>query len=433
MTSKKPKICMFTLGCKVNQEESNSIAEWFTENGYEVVHGFENADAYIINTCTVTSMADKKSRQKIRQARKLNPDAIIAAIGCYPEVSNLELFEKDEVDILIGNEKKEDVTLIISYELKKRGLYPAEVSKNESESKIASSLHVRTRAYIKIEDGCDRFCAYCIIPFARGKVKSRNLKEIINEVEILIKRGYKEIVVTGINIALYGNDLTPNVTLFDLLSSISALNGNFRIRLGSLEPNVIDIGMAKKIARLPKLCPQWHLSLQSGSDKILYDMNRIYSMSQYKDMVNELKKIDPQFAITTDIIVGFPGETDEDFQESVKAVETLEFSNVHTFKYSRREGTEACKMSNQIPEQIKTERSQKLIEIANASSNKFISKNFGVTREVLVFGLDKSKKYYRGITDNGIEVKISIQKFDKDVSNEFVMLSLDDNSILQAE
>ena len=425
----KPKINIQTLGCKVNQQESQLLQNWFNTNGYEVVTGNVSADAYIINTCTVTSMADSKSRQKIRKAKAINPDAIVAAIGCYPQVSASELSSLDEIDILIGSEEKDNSAIIVAEALKEKGVLP-QISEEERIilhiNKQDESL--RTRAYIKIEDGCDRFCSYCIIPYARGAVRSRSTHEILEETKEFLTLGYKEIIITGINIALYGRDLVPKTSLYELLLELSSIDGKFRIRLGSLEPNVVDIETVRNIASLPKLCHHWHLSLQSGSDKIIKDMNRNYSSEDFLQMVSALREIDPFFSITTDIIVGFPGETGEDFSKSIEIVKAVRFAKVHVFKYSKRKNTVAFSMENQIPEQVKSLRSKELIDISEKMSRAFLEDCTDSKQEILIFGLDKSKTYYRGITDNGIEVNIPISDEYSYKENEFIFLNKNINA-----
>lgn len=437
MISNKPKICIQTLGCKVNQQESQLLAEFFTSKGLEVVSGNKIADAYVINTCTVTSMADSKSRQKIRQAKKINPNAFVVAIGCYPQVSHDELIKIDDIDMLIGSEEKDSAGEIILNELVKKGIAHVLSANPDIDDEIDNSLEnnahkiaERTRAFIKIEDGCDRFCTYCIIPYARGKVRSRDNDSIIDEVKSLVKNGYKEIVITGINIALYGKDLKDGSNLYGLLKAVCAIDGEFRVRLGSLEPNVVDIEMAKRIASLPKLCPHWHLSLQSGSDKILNLMKRSYTSDDYLSMVNALRDIDPSFAITTDIIVGFPKETAADFEDSIKMVQEISFAKVHVFKYSRRKGTIACEIEGQIDEQIKTQRSKMLIGEATLSSEKFANRCEGQEREVLIIGKNKAQSHFRGITDNGIEVLVPVSEYQGAKENTFVSIMLSSKNMV---
>ena len=415
------KISFYTLGCKVNQYETQALKEIFQNNGYEVVGENEFAHVYVVNSCSVTGISDRKTRQFIRRTKKLNPSAVTLVTGCYAETGTESVSKIDEVDIILGTAEKskvyEEVNRFIAENNKIIRTGGVKTLKSYDDFAVVSGMDSRTRAYIKIEDGCDRYCSYCIIPFARGKVRSRSKTGILNEAETLIKKGYKEIILTGINAALYGTDLQKGNDLISLLKSISSLEGDFRIRLSSLEPTVINAKYAKKIIEIDKLCPHLHLSLQSGSNNILSAMKRRYTKDEYLDILRVLKDKDPDYSITTDIIVGFPGESESDFCDSISMVKKAGFSKVHVFKYSKRNGTSASDMPNQIPEKIKSERSKKLMEISHKISLDFLEQNRGKIKQVLVQEYDENKKLYTGISDNNIEVHI---KNDEDILNTFV-------------
>lgn len=429
------KISFYTLGCKVNQYETQALKEIFEKNGYENVGENEFAHVYIVNSCSVTGISDRKTRQYLRRTKKLNPSAITALIGCYAETGRESIEKIDEVDIILGNAEKSHVyeeveNMMSSMELNETGNDSSQriirVGGVNTQSEyddygIVSGMDSRTRAYIKIEDGCDRFCSYCVIPYARGPVRSRPQDSILSEARLLIEKGYKELIITGINAALYGTDINSDnkfsADLIELIKNISDLPGDFRIRLSSLEPTVINAEYAARLIEIEKLCPHLHLSLQSGSNKILKAMGRPYTREDYLNIVRILKAKDPNFSITTDIIVGFPGENEEDFLDSLSMVEEAGFSKVHVFKYSKRPGTKAADMPNQIPGQIKNERSRILIEKAEAEAQAFLSRNKDTEREALVLGYDSHKNSYRAITDNDIEVEI---KTTEDIQNIFV-------------
>ncbi|MDR0852936.1 MAG: tRNA (N(6)-L-threonylcarbamoyladenosine(37)-C(2))-methylthiotransferase MtaB [Clostridiales Family XIII bacterium] len=401
------KIGYATLGCKVNQQETAAIIERFSELGFGVAADGEAADGYIINSCSVTSMADSKTRQRIRQAKRQNPDAVVAVIGCYVGVHEAEAEAMPEVDIVINSENKDEIVWRMAEALSPVGLTETGSFTDALQaldiSSVVSAPEGRTRAYIKVEDGCDRFCSYCIIPIARGQVRSRPKAEIIGEVENLVRKGYKEIVITGINTALYGRDFGAEDEILALISDISEIDGDFRIRLGSLEPTVINAELARRLVKIPKLCPHLHLSLQSGSDRVLKEMGRKYSRQEYLDIVSVLRESDLNFAISTDIIVGFPGETDEDFQDSIDMVRQAKFSKVHVFKYSMRPGTKAAELTGQVPEEVKKKRSLTLTARAEEIANEFNLLSVGQARQTLILGVGNDGRA-RGITDNGIEL-----------------------------
>lgn len=397
-----------TLGCKVNQYETQALKELFSAEGYEIVSEDEPADVCVVNTCSVTNMADRKSRQVVRHFKKINPDCIIAVTGCYAQIGKDALKAMDEIDIVAGtNEKSRIPELVKEFIEEKNRVYSVleyEELRNFDEMGIVEAMEGRTRAYLKIQEGCNRFCSYCIIPYARGSVRSRDEADILNEAELLIERGYKELVLTGINTALYGCDTGGEPKLHVLIDKMSRIPGNFRIRLSSLEPTVINAEYIKKLFEYDKLCHHVHLSVQSGSDNILKKMNRRYDMAEYRDIVNVIKEFDKNYGITTDIIVGFPGETEEDFKESVKAVENIDFGKVHVFKYSRRKGTPADKMTDQISPQVKSIRSDIMMKTAENTGNRFMDSNKGTVRCVLFEEYDSKKGLITGLTDNYIRI-----------------------------
>ncbi|MEG0662558.1 MAG: tRNA (N(6)-L-threonylcarbamoyladenosine(37)-C(2))-methylthiotransferase MtaB, partial [Anaerovoracaceae bacterium] len=367
------KIAFHTLGCKVNQYETEAMKEQFTKRGHQLVGEDEFSDVYIINTCTVTGLADRKSRQYIRRMKKLNPDSIVAVTGCYVQVNPEEVASIQGVNLIAGtNEKHKLIEYIEHYhgDALCTHLNAYEELTTYEETGIITSMESRTRAYVKIQEGCDRFCAYCIIPYARGPVRSREKEEILKEVEALLEKGFKEIILTGINTALYPD-------LLGLLSAIEQLSGEFRIRLSSLEPTVVNKDYVKKLFAFPRLCHHLHLSLQSGSDRILEKMKRRYDREAYMEIVETLRAFDPHYGITTDIIVGFPGETEGDFEDSLDIVRRAEFCKVHGFKYSKRSGTPAADFPDQINGGIKKERNTRLMEEGEGVGKRFFEKNLG--------------------------------------------------------
>ncbi|MDD3167909.1 MAG: tRNA (N(6)-L-threonylcarbamoyladenosine(37)-C(2))-methylthiotransferase MtaB [Eubacteriales bacterium] len=416
------KIAFHTLGCKVNQYETQALKEKFLQRGYEIVGENDFADVYVINTCTVTGLSDRKSRQFIRRVKKINPDSITAVIGCYAQVSPDEARSIEGVNIVAGTNEKNKLPDYIEAYAKTKGvdchIREWDQLTEYEETGIITSMDSRTRAFIKIQEGCDRFCSYCIIPYARGTVRSRGKEEIVKEAESLIGQGFKELVLTGINTALYGmekgkicntdqdNSENPDM-IYGIEIIVNALNelpGDFRIRLGSLEPNVIDVDYARRLLKYERLCPHMHLSLQSGSDRILKEMNRIYDRKDYLQLVHLLKEHDPGYGITTDIIVGFPGETEEDYGESRSMIEQAGFCKVHVFKYSKREGTRAAEMKAHISPEVKARRSVELIRISDTESRRFYKRNLGTARRVLLEQYDPKTGLLEGLTDNYIKV-----------------------------
>lgn len=379
------KAALHNLGCKVNAYETEAMQELLEKNGYEIVPFKEGADIYIINTCTVTNMADRKSRQMLHKAKKMNPDAVVVACGCYVQ-AQAENGEIDEcIDIVVGNNKKKDIIEILAeYEESKQPTKEVlDINRtNEYEEMNLTKTAEHTRAYLKVQDGCNQFCSYCIIPYARGRVRSRSYESVIAEVQKLAENGYKEVVLTGIHLSSYGIDMDDS--LLHLILGIHEIEGIERIRLGSLEPRIITEEFVQTISSLPKMCPHFHLSLQSGCDATLKRMNRRYSAQEYYEKCELLRKYFEHPALTTDVIVGFPGETEEEFAESKAFVEKVNFYETHIFKYSKRAGTRAAVMPDQVPEEIKTKRSNELLELGRKKQAEYEAKLVGTTQEVLM-------------------------------------------------
>ncbi|EMT38185.1 threonylcarbamoyladenosine tRNA methylthiotransferase MtaB [Thermoanaerobacter thermohydrosulfuricus] len=405
----KKTVAFYTLGCKVNQYETEVMAELFKKAGYEVVDFNEKADVYVINTCTVTNRSDMKSRQEIRKARKKNPDALVVAVGCYVQVSPEEAFSLPEVDIAIGTKNKDKIVeLVEEFTQKNQKLSVVNniMTQKEYEEFGVTAYTERTRAYIKIQDGCNQYCTYCIIPYARGPVRSRDPKKVLDEVKRFADSGYKEIVLTGIHIASYGKDL-KNIGLLDIIKMIHEIDGIKRIRLSSIEPTFLTEEFVKEIANLPKMCRHYHVSLQSGCDETLKRMGRRYTTKEYKSVIDRLREYIKDVAITTDVMVGFPGETEEEFLKTYKFVEEICFSKMHVFKYSRRKGTRAYNFPNQVANHIKEDRSKKLIELSNRCEYKFMESFIGKTLEVLFEQPVKNMEgYVEGLTDNYLSVAV---------------------------
>ena len=380
------RAALHNLGCKVNAYETEAMQELLEQEGYEIVPFHEDADVYIINTCTVTNMADRKSRQMLHRAKKKNPDAVVVACGCYVQAKQDEIDES--IDIVVGNNRKKNIVEILAeYEAskEKKAVQKEVIDINHTDE--YEELHLtktaeHTRAYIKVQDGCNQFCSYCIIPFARGRVRSRSYDSVIAEVKKLAEGGYKEVVLTGIHLSSYGVDTGEN--LLSLIQGVHEVSGIERIRLGSLEPRIITEEFVQAIAKLPKMCPHFHLSLQSGCDETLRRMNRRYTAEEYMDGCKLLRKYFDHPALTTDVIVGFPGETQEEFAASKAFVDQVDFYETHVFKYSRRQGTKAAAMENQIPETEKTRRSNELLELNKKKQKAYEERLIGTTQEVLM-------------------------------------------------
>ncbi len=389
-------IALHNLGCKVNGYEMDVMQQILQEKGYKIVSFDEKADIYIINTCTVTNIADQKSRQMLHRARKKNPEAIVVAAGCYVQTGEEKIAEDLTVDLVIGNNRKKDVAEILEEYLgaRRKGTLPRAdrtlrsrtvIDINHTKEYEEMKLHGtggHTRAYVKIQDGCNQFCSYCIIPYARGRVRSRGEEDILKEVSGLIENGYQEVVLTGIHISSYGIDRGGS-ELLQLLEKLNAMEGLKRIRLGSLEPGIITEEFAEKLSGLSCVCPHFHLSLQSGCDETLRRMNRRYTTGEYLEKVEMLRKYFDRPAITTDIIVGFPGETEEEFAVTEAFLTKVHFSEMHIFKYSRRQGTRAAAMEAQIPDQVKNERSGRLMRLARLMSQEYRQSFAGEKAEVL--------------------------------------------------
>ncbi|MBQ4650346.1 MAG: tRNA (N(6)-L-threonylcarbamoyladenosine(37)-C(2))-methylthiotransferase MtaB [Firmicutes bacterium] len=413
------KAAFHTLGCKVNQYETEAMKEQFRAAGYEIVDEEEFADVYVINTCTVTNLADRKSRQYIRRMKKKSPDAVVAVTGCYAQVKPEEVSALEEVNIVAGTGEKNNliryVQEFIDQRQNQQHIRAYDDLTTYDDRGIITSMESRTRAYIKIQEGCDRFCAYCLIPFARGHVRSRDPEEVVLEARTLVEQGFKEIILTGINTALYGTEESFGYPLLEdeegfsgieiIIKRINQLPGEFRIRLSSLEPTVINAEYVKRLMKYERLCPHLHLSIQSGSDHVLGLMNRHYDRQEYLDIVKVLKDYDPQYGITTDIICGFPGETEEDFADSLDIIDQVKFCKVHAFKYSKRDGTAAAAMKGQISGEVKNRRIDELIAAGDAAASKFVELCRGSVREVLFeeFAADGSG-LITGYSDNYIKV-----------------------------
>ncbi len=429
------KVALHNLGCKVNAYETEAMQEMLEKEGYEIVPFKEGADIYIINTCTVTNIADRKSRQMLHRARKMNPDAIVVAAGCYVQAQENEHHELDScIDIVIGNNKKQDLIQILDeYESKCKTEEVIDINHtNEYENLNLSRTGEHTRAYIKVQDGCNQFCSYCIIPFARGRVRSRSLEDVVQEVTTLSGNGYKEVVLTGIHLSSYGIDFEAQeagkkTDLLTLILAVHEIPGIERIRLGSLEPRIITEEFAKTIAGLPKMCPHFHLSLQSGCDATLKRMNRRYTTDEYFEKCELLRKYFDHPALTTDVIVGFPGETEEEFEESKAFVDKVNFYETHIFKYSKREGTRAAVMENQVPEQIKAERSAQLIELGVKKQEAYEKEMVGKEVEILVEepAQINGKEVQVGHTKEYIKVAL---ESDENLQNQIVKMRIDDHS-----
>lgn len=420
------KVALHNLGCKVNSYETEAMQELLEQKGYEIVPFKEGADVYVINTCTVTNMADRKSRQMIHRAKKMNPEAIVVAAGCYVQAKE-QSGEVDEcIDVVIGNNKKKDLIEILEqYQEKRQGVKKAVIDINhtkEYEEMHLSKTAEHTRAYIKVQDGCNQFCTYCIIPFARGRVRSRAKVDVIREVKDLAANGYQEVVLTGIHLSSYGVDLDGE-DLLSLILAVHEIDGIKRIRLGSLEPRIITEEFAKTISGLDKMCPHFHLSLQSGCNATLGRMNRRYNAEEYYEKCQLLRKYLGNPALTTDVIVGFPGETEEEFAQSKAFVDKVNFYETHIFKYSKRAGTKAAVMENQVPEQVKTVRSNVLLELDKMKREAYEENWLGKTVEVLMeesIQID-GKAYQVGHTKEYVKVAVAT---DVNLQNKLVSVLL---------
>ncbi len=416
------KAALHNLGCKVNAYETEAMQHLLEEAGYEIVPFTQKADVYVINTCSVTNMADRKSRQMLHKAKKNNPDSIVVATGCYVQTSEKEVLNDLSVDIVIGNDRKHDlVRLLEEYSLDSVNDTVDDINdgKHDFEELFIDQTKEHTRAFIKVQDGCNQFCSYCIIPYARGRVRSRRFENVIAEVERLAANGFKEVVLTGIHLSSYGVDFEEATGLLELIQAVNAVKGIERIRLGSLEPKIVTEHFASELSKLDKICPHFHLSLQSGCDATLKRMNRKYTTKEYERGCELLRKYFVHPAITTDVIVGFPGETEEEFEQTEAYLDHMHFYEMHIFKYSKRKGTRAAVMPDQIDEQIKAARSEKLIALGHDMSKEFRKFYIGKNEEVLfeekaVIG---DKEYFVGYTKEYVKVA---KKTDENLENQIV-------------
>ena len=419
------KVAFYTLGCKVNQYETEAMLELFEKEGYEKAETEDYADVYVINTCTVTHMSDRKSRQYIRRMKKKNPDAIIAVVGCYSQVSPEEILSIDEVNLVMGtNDRKKIVEEVKKIDASRKVSTVDDIMKVKAFEEIEiNKTNGKTRAFLKIQDGCDRYCSYCIIPYARGRVRSRDLEIIVKEVENLAANGYKEVVLTGIHVASYGKDIKDSdIKLLDVIKQINDIEGIERIRLSSVEPILFTDEFVEAVSTMDKVCPHYHLSLQSGCDETLKRMKRRYTTEEYKAIVDRLRAAIPNVSITTDVIVGFPGETNEEFDKTYEFLKDIELTHMHVFKYSPRKGTPAATMENQVDPSTKHDRSEKLLQLNEENFNKFgqkmLDKEFNVLFEQKV-GDNK----YEGLTENYVKV---IVESDNDISEQILKVKIKD-------
>jgi threonylcarbamoyladenosine tRNA methylthiotransferase MtaB len=428
-------VAFYTLGCKVNQYETDSMMNAFKNKDYKIVNFDDVSDVYVINTCTVTNMSDRKSRQIIRKAVKLNPNALIVVVGCYAQVKPDEILKIPEVGLIIGSSNKSSIVELVGKALNEKGLINTvddimKISEFE-ETPIERSLE-HTRAYLKIQDGCRQFCSYCIIPYARGNIRSRQPEEVYEEVVKLSNNGFKEVVLAGIHVASYGKDLKDkDIDLIQLVININSINNIKRIRLSSIEPTYFTEDNIIILSKLNKLCNHFHLSLQSGCDETLKRMNRKYTAAQYKEVVENIRKYIPGASITTDVIVGFPGETEEEFGTTLNFLKDIKLTKLHVFKFSPRTGTKAAVMENQIDESIKNLRSHELISLSEKTSQEFMRQYIGKSLDILVEQQVKdNEKFLEGLTNNYIRV---IFEGDLDLKGEIVnieILSIDDETLI---
>ena len=431
------KVALHNLGCKVNAYETEAMQEMLEHAGYEIVPFQEGADIYVINTCTVTNIADRKSRQMLHRARKMNPDAVVVAAGCYVQAQAEKQVIDPCIDIVLGNNKKQDLlTALQAYE-EAHGDLREVIDINHT--KEYENLHLtkqgeHTRAYIKVQDGCNQFCSYCIIPYARGRVRSRAKEDVVAEVTDLAKNGYQEVVLTGIHLSSYGIDFENEDNLLSLIRAVHEIEGIKRIRLGSLEPRIITEEFVQAIAALPKMCPHFHLSLQSGCDATLKRMNRRYNAAEYQACCEILREEFDNPAITTDVIVGFPGETEEEFAETERFLKAIHFYEMHIFKYSRRAGTRAADMPDQVPEGTKSVRSDILLALEKQQSLEYRGRFLGTEEEILLeepieidgtkYMMGHTRQYVKGAVpyEEGLKNKTVKGIFTKALNEEVLLL-----------
>ena len=458
-------VALHNLGCKVNSYEIEVMQENLKKNGYKIVPFAPGADVYIINTCTVTNIADRKSRQMLHKAKKMNPDAVVVAVGCYVQTGTENVKQDECIDLAVGNNRKKDIVSILEEFLKEKEADRADKTlhettipdindgKQEYEEMTLTRTGEHTRAYIKIQDGCNQFCSYCIIPYARGRVRSRKEEDILKEVKGLVEAGYKEVVVTGIHLSSYGLDFINKDSgdylqgvdirtqaynkgfLLDILEKINKIEGLERIRIGSLEPRIVTRDFALRLKALAKLCPHFHLSLQSGCNETLKRMNRHYTAEEFREKVEILREVFDNPAITTDVIVGFPGETEEEFEATYKFLEDICFYEMHIFKYSKRQGTVAAARKDQVDDRLKTERSNRLLEMEQMQSSQYRKSYIGTNVEALMEEekMIKGQKYQVGYTKTYVKVAVPVNE---DLSNQILegkAVELLDNEYLLLE
>jgi len=428
----KRTVAIHNLGCKVNEYEAQVMADNLKDAGFELVDFKEAADIYIINTCSVTNIADRKSRQMLHRAKKKNPDAIVIAAGCYVQSAGEELLKDNSVDIIIGNNNKGKLISIINdyfesfenFNTIRKCEYIIDINKDsEYEEMLLRDTGIKTRAYMKIQDGCNQFCSYCIIPYVRGRIRSRKIENILNEAVKLSESGYKEIVLTGIHVSSYGKDLEEDISLIDVIEKINEIPGIERIRLSSLEPRIITEEFLGRLKKIDKFCPHFHLSLQSGCDETLKRMNRKYTCKEYKNGVELIRKYFDKPNVSTDVIVGFPGETKEEFEKTYEYLKELKLSKMHIFKYSRRKGTVADRMDNQVDDKLKEERSDLLLELENQYEHAFSESFIGEEKEVLfeeAISIN-DMNFLCGYTKEYVKVFI---KTDKDYKNKIIRVKI---------
>lgn len=430
------KVAFYTLGCKVNQYETNAMEQQFKNCGYDIVKNTEIADIYVINTCTVTNVAERKSRQMLRRVKEINENSILIVCGCYAQVAKKELEQIPEIDIILGiNEKNKIVEIVEKYIKSKDAETLEQVSDVASQKEFLDFGDVtyteKNRAVVKVQDGCNMFCTYCLIPYARGRIRSRKIESVVSEITQIAKTGIKEVVITGIHVESYGKDFDDisdkKIRLIDLLEAINKIDGIERIRLSSLEPNVIDEEFIQRLLKLNKICDHFHLSLQSGCDSTLKRMNRKYTTQTYKKAVQLLRENYPEVKLTTDVIVGFPGETNEEFDSTYKFLKEIKFYRMHVFKYSKRRGTPAEKMPNQVDGNIKEQRSRTLIQLSNECENSYNESYIGKNVKVLFEEFEDG--YFRGHTTNYMMVNVKGEaKDEKTFVNQILNVKIESNN-----
>ena len=416
-------VAFYTLGCKVNQYDTEAMLELFKDHGYDIVEYEDYADVYIINTCTVTHMGDRKSRQMIRRALKSNSDAVIAVVGCYAQTAPLEIAGISGVGVIVGTKDRLKIVDLVEEYAQKRIQINAvqKLDRNEGFEELnIADQNEQTRAYLKIQEGCNQYCSYCIIPFARGPIRSREPNNVVEEVKKLVKNGYKEVILTGIHVASYGEDLEEEIDLYEIINKVHDVDGVERIRISSIEPRIFTDQFVNNLKNLPKLCPHFHISLQSGCNATLKRMNRKYTAHEYKAVCERVRKELPDVAITTDVMVGFPGETEEEFLETYRFLEDIAFAQTHVFKYSQRKGTPAARWEDQVEPSIKEARSKKLLALAEEKEIAFIDRFIGQSMEVLIEE-ESDTSLYEGYTNNYIRVIVSGEK---NLKNKIVSVKL---------